>query len=206
MIKCKQCGKEVDRVSTAKLCYDCVLENKKEGDRKYREKHREELSQKKKEQYNSGKKYKCAYCGKEYIRASWCVGKYCSRECFEKDEREKRQGKGNPSYKHGKRIQSDTTIKHLRVCKEYKRKFIEENGLIFCEICGTNQSIQFNTHHIVFASQAPKHKELHNHKNLILVCSECHHQLHSKVWLRNELVKERGLEELFKMKLLREPR
>ena len=48
----------------------------------------------------------------------------------------------------------------------------------------------------------PKHKELHNAKNLILLCRKCHLKMHNKKHnkYRTKLIKERGLTELFGVK------
>jgi len=58
----------------------------------------------------------------------------------------------------------------------------------------------YAAHHIYFASRYPKHPQLHNFKNLILVCDSCHALFHGgglkDVFERLE--EERGLKELFK--------
>jgi len=88
---------------------------------------------------------------------------------------------------------------HSRKCASYRKRFEEKNGYLFCEMCGgnINTTPRFETHHIVYASEAPKHKELHNDKNLILLCCSCHHLLHSEKSRRNKLVEERELNKLF---------
>jgi len=205
-IKCKRCGKIVRRFSNSKYCLDCVykinLEKKKEYDRRYREKYRDKVLKQKKESYRKGKKYKCIFCKKEFQRANWYpVGKYCSRTCFELDMRNKRKGKGNPAYRNGMRVQGVYTVKHLRACRKYRNEFLKKHNYLYCEFCGVNQSLRFETHHIIWASEKPGHKNLHNKKNLILLCIKCHNNFHKNKKLRNELVKKRKLDKLFNVKI-----
>lgn len=89
---------------------------------------------------------------------------------------------------------------HLKKCAEYKQKFLNEHEYLYCELCGISNAIRYETHHIIFASEKPKHKELHNNKNLILLCIGCHNELHKHKLLRNNLVQDRGLNELFEVK------
>lgn len=96
----------------------------------------------------------------------------------------------------------DRTKKHLKACSDYKKDFIDRFGYLFCEVCGVNSNGAFRheVHHIYFASRVPNHPELHNKRNLILVCDECHRKFHGvgyeKVFKRLE--KERKLDILFK--------
>lgn len=79
----------------------------------------------------------------------------------------------------------------------YKEKFVNENGYPYCEICGRSDCFNYHIHHIVYRSEVPKHKELNNNKNLILLCENCHYKLHADKKLRINLVKKRGLSNLF---------
>jgi len=84
--------------------------------------------------------------------------------------------------------------------EEYKNKILDEHGYIFCEKCKINNSFSFAVHHIIFRSEAPKHKELHNEKNLIILCDKCHSLAHGKKReFREGIVEERGLKELFNL-------
>lgn len=82
----------------------------------------------------------------------------------------------------------------------YRDQLISDRGYLACEECGSNGSIQI--HHICYKSEKPKHKNLHNPRNLIAVCMKCHDRLHSNKKLRNELIIKRRLEELFNCKLI----
>lgn len=88
-------------------------------------------------------------------------------------------------------------MSHYKACKEYQEWFFDEYGYIFCELCKKSNAFRFDTHHIVYASEKPKHKNLHDHKNLILLCRDCHIYLHSDKKRRENLYKRRGLNELF---------
>ena len=70
-------------------------------------------------------------------------------------------------------------------------------GYACCENCLKSGRTRLEIHHIIFRSEKPKHPDIHHLKNLILLCSECHQLFHDKKSLRNKLVKERELANLF---------
>lgn len=88
---------------------------------------------------------------------------------------------------------------HQEACTNYKRAYYEKNGHLACEVCGRGNAFRYQTHHIYYASRFPRHKHLHNPKNLILVCETCHEKFHSgelyDMFL--ELEAFRGLKALF---------
>jgi len=139
----------------------------------------------------------CKICGKEFIGKKWYIGKNICKECRFKKLSKDRKGKNNPAYTFGLRINANYSGKHLRACKKYRKAFLEKYGYLFCEYCKINQALKFEVHHIVWASEAPKHPQLHNPKNLILLCIKCHNQFHKHKEMRLKLVEERGLKELF---------
>ena len=196
-IKCKYCGKEFyisgSRIGIKKYCSrECA----------------------KKDNWGfKPKKRKCIICGKEFVISSQIQTqkKTCSYECWKENNKrismlnygKKRKLKKKTEwlkYKDGKQIKRG---EHGRACSDYRKKFKEKNGYLFCELCevNINGTPRFETHHIIYASEEPKHKELHNEKNLILLCCKCHHSLHAQKNRRNNLVKERGLEKIFKRKI-----
>jgi hypothetical protein len=71
----------------------------------------------------------------------------------------------------------------------------------YCERCGKPKPFKLDEHHIIMKSEKPKHKELDNERNKILLCSDmdngCHSWYHAKKSRRNDLIDERKLEELF---------
>ena len=85
--------------------------------------------------------------------------------------------------------------------KKNREKLIQQQldvqGYNFCQYCLTSSSFKFSVHHIIFRSEMPKHKEIHNPKNLIIVCQKCHDNFHRVKSLRSELVEKRGLKKLF---------
>jgi hypothetical protein len=107
--------------------------------------------------------------------------KYCSKECknaFDADTRNR-----NTDY--------------LKGLRKIKGQMIESKGFIYCQNCHTSNSLKWEYHHIVYRSEKPKHKHLHNEANIILCCIKCHNWFHKKKSNRNELIKERSLELIF---------
>jgi len=98
---------------------------------------------------------------------------------------------------------------HNRATSKYKDAFIKYKGFPFCENCGINRTLKWSVHHIFSAGQHPGHVELHNPRNLILLCNECHDGIHLKVAdkidefreVKNRLIKDRGLNKLFRIEL-----
>jgi hypothetical protein len=150
----------------------------------------------------------CKRCGCEYQGSRhYLVGKYC-RKCQYEIFKESRLESKNPNYRNGKYTfknfqnrKNITSFRHLNACSKYRRKFIKEHDYQFCEICGVNKNgtVRFEVHHIYSASSHPKHKELHNSKNLIHICKECHLKFHQGLYKDKflQLEKERGLKKLF---------
>lgn len=75
---------------------------------------------------------------------------------------------------------------------------LDKYGYIFCQNCHSSNAYKFEVHHIYFRSEKPLHPELHNVRNLILVCNKCHRRFHDHKQSRNKLVEERNLKQLFK--------
>jgi len=74
----------------------------------------------------------------------------------------------------------------------------DDVGYNFCEYCERSKR-DLQTHHIIFRSEKGQHSEIHNKKNLLIVCSECHNFLHDNKQNRLELIGKRGLKELFEL-------
>ena len=126
--------------------------------------------------------------------------------CAMKKFSAQRMGKGNPNYQHGLRVGNKKYLNflHLRECGKYKKAFLEKHGYLFCEHCSKNHKVikpvlKFEVHHIIMASQAPKHKNLHNDRNKILMAIQCHNDIHAHKLdsFRDELIRKRKLKELF---------
>lgn len=159
---------------------------------------------------NTAVKKKCRQCNKEIITNAYCPINFCGGNpgiCYRTWLSENRKGKNNPAYRNGEAVKGKRTYTglHLRACAKYRKDFKSKHDYLFCEVCGVNQNgtPRFEVHHIYFASLFPKHKELHNFKNLILICIGCHNKFHSSK-LKEEfkvLEKERGLKELFGVKV-----
>jgi 5-methylcytosine-specific restriction endonuclease McrA len=80
---------------------------------------------------------------------------------------------------------------------EVKKNVIKEHGKLVCEKCGTDHSIQFSVHHIIFRSERPKHPMLNHLLNLIFLCYDCHTGFHRVKSSRHYLIVRRKLWTLF---------
>jgi len=149
----------------------------------------------------------CIVCGKDF-HAYFPHLKYCSTACVGTDNETKRIGKNNPAYRDGHATKANNmgrsiyTAKHFGACKKYRAAFLEKHGYAFCEICERNEMAtpKFEVHHIYFASLWPKHPSLHDFRNLVHVCVQCHNNFHAGKKYEVEFRKleaERGLKELF---------
>ena len=108
-----------------------------------------------------------------------------------------------------KKKKRNKSAEHKKACEKYRQEFVKQNGFPFCENCGKSRTeIGWSVHHIMSAGQYPGYKELHNDRNMILLCNTCHDGFHYKIASRidefkaakERLVKERGLLELFSPK------
>jgi len=159
------------------------------------------------------KETECKKCGKTF-KPYTSLNKFCSSNCRIENEKsrrlyrhskeacENRSGKNNPAYRNGmytrKTKKSAEGLREFRkVAKEISEQIILDFGFIKCQHCNRSDSVKFETHHIVFRSEKPKHKNLHKKENLILLCIQCHNDFHKYKPKRNDIVRERKLNELF---------
>lgn len=152
----------------------------------------------------------CKQCSTRFKGNGLYVNHFCTLECQHTFMSENRKEKKNPNYRNGKYThanfqnrKSKTAYKHLNECRRYRKQFIKKHEYVFCEVCKVNAmgTARHEVHHIYFASKCPKHPALHNDRNLILVCIECHYKFHAgKEYdhIFKKLEKDRKLKELFK--------
>lgn len=77
-----------------------------------------------------------------------------------------------------------------------RERQLDERGYLYCENCGKTTK-ELDAHHIVYRSERPKHPELNNERNLILLCRPCHTWFHDKKDRREQLMLNRNLKQLF---------
>jgi hypothetical protein len=190
-IICKECKKETERYGNTRYCFKCYIKIQREKDKQ------RQINKIKTEKI---KTFICKQCGKSFTRPSYYpTTKYCGRTCYHLNEKKSRLGKNNPCWRGGFKSYGNG---HKKACSDYRKLFLKEHSYLYCEKCGRSDALRYETHHIVYASEAPKHKELHNKKNLILTCIGCHNKLHAKKSERNNLVRKRNLNKLFNKNLI----
>jgi len=152
----------------------------------------------------------CKYCGENFEHTTHFKKNYCSVDCQYKFYSKSRTEKNNPNFRNGlythKNFQNrknKRAYKHLRECGRYRKEFLQKYGYSFCEVCKINKNgtLKFEVHHIYFASLYPRHKNLHDNRNMIHICLECHHKFHAGKTYEKEFKKlqtKRKLIELFK--------
>lgn len=155
----------------------------------------------------------CKFCGKEFKPYS-TINKFCSSKCrvdnkkskskrnWTEEQISKRIGDKNPCFRTGTyqlNVKRTSIGQRLfeRNAKEIEEKMIGDVGYKYCEFCGTSNSLRFERHHIIFRSEKPNHEYLHSKENILITCIGCHNKFHKEKGLRNQLVIERKLNELF---------
>lgn len=177
-VTCKQLFKCANRPLNRKTCsYECRLKNNKRVA---------------KERSSKKKTKTCKVCHSQFIGLAYYSGTGKCNDCINAGYSEQRKGEGNPAWNGGN--------SHHTIAKRYHEHLqnvgydVEEQG---CELCHKTNQPLYDIHHIVYKSERPKHKEMHNIRNLIFVCRSCHMNLHASKLSRASLVAERNLTELF---------
>lgn len=140
------------------------------------------------------------------------LDKFCSAQCRINSHKSKRKwnwkntdsikGKNNPAYRNGNHVfgstkRNVTVRKFVNNSKQMKQEMIDSLGYIKCTHCNTSNSARFETHHIIYRSEKPGHKNLHDQINLIVLCIGCHNEFHKHKSMRSQLVIDRGLDFIF---------
>lgn len=87
-----------------------------------------------------------------------------------------------------------------------QRENNDEGYFNYCEICKKNKNsvLRLDEHHIVYKSEKPKHHEMENKRNKLILCDKCHTNLHDcPKYYRNVWIVERNLTELFGNDIIR---
>ncbi len=78
-----------------------------------------------------------------------------------------------------------------------RQEMVNDVGYLYCQLTGRSDCLKYETHHIIFRSEKPNHPFLHKKINLIIIGIGTHNEFHKNKWMRNDLVKERGLDKIF---------
>ena len=167
---------------------------------------------KKKEYYDKNYENICKTCWNKFITHTKKTI-FCSTKCIWVYEWNQRKWENNPAYRNWRYCYKSFTKDELSEKRyennwfQYKELYINRNKIkdqqikqkwySFCEHCKTTSSLRWETHHIVYRSEKPKHKNLHNINNLIRLCISCHNEFHKNKKMRNNYVIDRWLNELF---------
>jgi hypothetical protein len=143
----------------------------------------------------------CKQCGEEFIHSIFLTRKFCSNKCQGLYMKKSRLGEDNPAYRNGmysrnKRGPRHEPFPYRKWKKRYKEEILARHDCIRCEKCyASGQRLEF--HHIVYRSEAPRHKNLHDPRNNILLCVTCHNWFHNKKSHRDPYIIQRKMWELF---------
>jgi 5-methylcytosine-specific restriction endonuclease McrA len=140
-------------------------------------------------------KPKTCKCGIEFQPFN-SLDKYCSVLCAMKSANPTIRKPIKRKVTKVKNKISDSQKAFEKVRDGLRADKIRRYGYLYCERCGTKKSMYWNMHHIVFRSEKPRHKHLHDPRNLIDLCDECHILYHAKKGRRLHLVLKRKLTEL----------
>jgi hypothetical protein len=161
---------------------------------------------------NNNKRYICNSDGCDNTFKKYkSTDKYCSYSCASKNTKplKRTELKRTPlrlsqesidkiKAKAKKPVKKTTfQLEFERQSNKIKKRIVKEHGEIRCEKCGTNHSIQFSTHHIIYRSERPKHPALNALANLIHLCFDCHEWFHKSKANRNPWITKRKLHLLF---------
>ena len=155
---------------------------------------------------NNWKPYKhiCLECWIEFN--DWRKNsKFCNNICQYKNSKITRLWENNPSFRNWFYTKiSKKSNKHIiwtkefiKTCKILCKKLINQKWYLYCEECGTTNSLKFENHHLIYRSEKPKHEYLHDIRNILYLCIQCHNEFHKHKSKRNKIVEERKLNELF---------
>lgn len=134
----------------------------------------------------------CKVCKSEF-RQYKSTDKYCSFACQSKDAKPKKLTSQAIKTKDGMTL-------FLRNKTALKIEQIAKKGHNYCEVCNEKNPFFLDAHHIVFRSERPRHPNLNDKVNILLVCRDCHNQFHEVKEKRNYLLEERNLKSIFNLK------
>lgn len=196
-MKCNYCSTEF--IAKSKLTKYCS--------KKCKDKVSQELRSKKPETKT------CSHCSSVFTPYT-SLDKFCSANCRVENQKSKRSrrwnpestakriGENNPGFRNGMYSRStNKTAEGVRVFlrnrNEMREEMMGKYGHLLCEHCNTTQTLRFEMHHIVYRSEKPNHPNLHDKINLINLCIQCHNDYHKSKLMRENLIAERNLIDVF---------
>jgi len=148
----------------------------------------------------SRKPKKCSECSTLFLPYK-SIDKFCSPHCAYSSVTTE-PIKGNPTQRASIKYKLPVLDKVFNKNKnEYKEEMIDDCGYLYCEHC-KKSGLGYEAHHIIFRSEKPNHKHLHSKRNIYLLCKPCHELFHARKGLRNNIVVQRKLVNLFGKEIL----
>lgn len=225
IVKCLICQNDFlkktgNQITCSKECWKVQEKNKKKermNDPEYKAKYLEKRKIEARKDYlkhterckQNAKKLRytkiCVYCGFEF-KAYTKNMIFCWDECYRKRMSENRKWEQNPAFRNWVYVKnSDKKVsihqfkerEFQKICKEMDSEMIQKHWYRFCENCLVNNSLRWEHHHIVFRSEKPRHEFLHDRRNIINLCIQCHNDFHKEKWKRNQIVIDRELNKIF---------
>lgn len=110
-----------------------------------------------------------------------------------------------PKTKQSKKAEQGNRL-YRKNGKEIMEAMINDRGYVYCEHCNKPNAQGYERHHIIWKSEKPGHKNMHDKENLYILCivfdDNCHAKFHKDKSLRNKLVEERKLHLVFGLDVL----
>ena len=144
----------------------------------------------------SRKPKKCSECKGLFLPYT-SLDKFCSPDCAFKAISPKGKEK-KPTIKKSP-VYVDRVFDENKA--EYREEMIDRCGYLYCEHCDRS-GLRYEAHHLIFRSEKPNHAHIHSKRNIYLLCKTCHGMFHDKKGLRNNIVVQRNLSELFGIDIL----
>lgn len=140
---------------------------------------------------------KCKNCGKEFEKR-FSNDIVCSPRCASayKFTRAQKKKAREPKKNLFKKVKVNKELaEYIKIRGELKKEQIKKLGYTHCELCSKRTFV--TAHHIFPRGRYPHHPNLHHRENLLMVCINCHSNIHSTEGGVQEIIDKFGNKKLF---------